>query len=805
MKIGLNWLKRYVDVDVDTAALPDIFTSLGFEVEGMECIGLRRQNTLVVGEIQGIEQHPNADKLSLCQVCVGENDVRQIVCGAKNFKLLDRVPVALPGTILPGDVSINSSMLRGVRSDGMMCSGGELGVKDDHSGLLILDPASPIGANLHDVLPVENDVIFDLSVTANRGDCLSYVGMARELACKLGKELKLPPPKPLAISNPMELMGPIGVESEDCSCYHAFCVRGVKIGPSPDWLANDLRAAGVKSVNNLVDVCNWVMLETGNPLHAFDLKKIVHGELHIRYALDGESMVGLDGKNHGLSRTVTVIADAARPLVIAGIIGSVDAEIDNSTTDILIESACFNPAAIMRSSRALGISTDSSHRFARSVDAHACERSGNRAVEMVLDLCGGEYVQKISAKKYECTPLEMRVEHGLIERRLGFEIGEEFIAYTLTALGFGVNFDGGTYAISVPPHRHDIALPVDIVEECLRVYGTDKIPSHPVQLTSVRRNDDGPYAFCTKTRHLLVNRGFFECYNYSLGDTTTLEAMCGEGSCINLRNPLLSDQNCYRQSLLPGLLSTLLSNIQNGNFDDQFFEVGKVAVKVGGEFSECLAVGLISLESSLDRTIGNVRTVNFCHMKELCFDILANILDTKQIDLRAISDSKIWQPGYGAEYGQLARSGVDVRCGLLNKKTLKSFFDLRCNVFAGEIIVADSVFTRKPAKHVYKPFSQFPRISRDISVVVSKGELAGDVQRVLEKCVKKSLAPHVEMEYVRLFDVYSGERIAPSKKALGFEVGFRSNERTLTDGEVQLLFDASQRALEKFYEIRKVS
>ncbi|MDR0595409.1 MAG: phenylalanine--tRNA ligase subunit beta [Puniceicoccales bacterium] len=805
MKLGLNWLKRYVDVDVDVAALSDIFTSLGFEVEGIEYIGLQRQSTLIVGEIQEIRQHPNADKLALCRVCVGRNDVRQIVCGAKNFKVSDHVPVALPGTILPGDVKIESSTLRGVKSDGMMCSGRELGIGNDHSGLLILDSASPIGANLHDVLNTESDVIFDLGVTSNRGDCLSYVGMARELASKLGKILKLPTFKVPEIFHRAECIAAVSVESEDCSCYHAFCVRGVKIGPSPDWLVSDLKASGMKSINNVVDICNWVMLEIGNPMHAFDLKKIADLRLNIRRARDGESLLGLDGKVHEMNQDVTVIADGNRPLVIAGIMGSIDAKIDDSTTDILLESACFESAAIMHSSRALGISTDSSYRFARSVDACTCEEAGNRAVALILELCGGEYVQRNVAKSYNHAPQTLKVEHDFIARRLGFEIDCERIIQILSTLGFGVEFSGGFYDLAVPSHRRDVTLPIDIVEECLRVYGTDKIPESPVKLTSVRRDDARPYTFCTKTRQLLANHGFLECYNYSLADVTLLETLCGEGSCIKLRNPLLSDQNCYRESLIPGLLSTLRSNIQNGNFDDQFFEIGKIAVKVSGEFNECLAVSLIALEDSLDRAVASTRHVDFFHTKKLCFDVLANILDTKQIDLRPISESKIWQPEHSAEYCQLARSGVGVRCGLLNKKTLKNFFDLKGNIFAAEMTIADSVFERKVAKHNYKPFSQFPRVSKDISVVVAKDEQVNDVQRVLEKCIKKSLVPNVEMEYVKLFDIYSGERIDSDKKALGFEIGFRSNERTLTDSEVQYLFDSSQRELEKFYEIRKVS
>jgi phenylalanyl-tRNA synthetase beta chain len=546
------------------------------------------------------------------------------------------------------------------------------------------------------------------------------------------------------------------------------------------------------------------MLETGNPMHAFDLHKIAGLELNIRHAKDGESIAGLDCKKHDLNCGVTVIADSKRPLVIAGMIGSIDAEIDDTTTDILIECACFDSAAIMHSSRDLGISTDSSNRFSRSVDACACEQAGNRAIGMILDICGGEYVHRDVAKRHAHTPVEFSITREFIANKLGFAIDCKYILHILSALGFDVRLDGDVFAITVPSHRHDITIPADIVEECLRVYGTDKIPESAVKLSSVHRNDAEPFIFCRKVRRLLANRHFFECYNYSLADAVQVEALCGKGNCIKLRNPLLLDQNCYRPSLIPGLLSTLRFNIQNGNFDGHFFEVGKVAVKVGDRFSEYLAVALIALEKSLDRSITGVCEVNFNCVKKMCFDILASVLDTEQINFQVISDSKVWHPGYAAEYCQLPHLGVDIKCGLINKKTLKSFFDLKPNIWAAEIIIADSVLAKKSVKHTYKPFSQFPRVSKDISIVVPEEEFAGNVQWTLKKCVLKSLTPGVNLEYIKLFDIYSGESVGPGKKAFGFEISFRSNEWTLTDREVQFLLNASRCELEKIYEIRRI-
>lgn len=804
MKISLNWLKRYVDINVDVKSLSDIFTSLGFEVENVESIGLMKQSTLVVGEIQEISQHPNADKLSVCKVCVNVNDVRQIVCGAKNFKLFDHVPVALPGTILPENVQINESNLRGVQSCGMMCSSRELGLGNDHAGLLILDKSTRVGTILHDAIDISSDTIFDLSITSNRGDCLGYFGIAREIGCKLCLPTKFPKEDKPTIKSQKSLMDKITVISDDCSCYYAFCINGVKIQKSPDWLVKDLQTSGIKSINNVVDICNWVMLESGNPLHAFDIKKVKNRILNVRYAANGESLLGLDNKVHDLNDMMTVIADSECPLVIAGIVGSIDAEIDDSTTDVLIESACFDHAAIMKTSRFLGVLTDSSYRFSRSVDGALCEYSGIRATKLILDLCGGEYVQNIVAKKYENHAKVINISGGFIAQKLGFQIEHSEILRILTALNFEVKGLGTELIITVPSFRSDIERPIDIVEECLRVYGTENLPNKAVILDSVHRVDHRAYTFYTQVRQILANHGFFECYNYSLLDSKVVTALFGEDHLIGLKNPLLSDQDCFRPSLLPGLLATLKFNIQNGNYDGSFFEIGKVAVQINNERNECLAVSFIAPESPFDRQLKSCK-VDFLDVKKLCLDVLNSLTNPKQIDLQPILESKIWQPEYAAEYLSLARSGIEIKCGLLNKCSLKSHFDIKSNIWGAEIILSDSVFTRKGLNKVYKPFSQFPRISKDISIIVNRDEKVGKVKHILEKIAKKSVANTVKIEYITLFDIYAGDRIDNTKKAFGFEINFRSDERTLTDNEVQKSFEYIQNEISKIYEIRKIS
>ncbi len=805
MKISLNWLRRYINVNLDTESLADVFTSLGFEIENIDFTGLKRQKSLVVGEIQKIDQHPNADKLSICSVSVGNDNLRQIVCGAKNFKLMDHVPVALPGTILPGDVKIEESKLRGILSSGMMCSGRELGLSNDHDGLLILSKDTEVGKILHDVINIPSDIIFDLSVTSNRGDCLSYLGIARELGSKLNLPVSFPDVTKTPIVNNSELLKCVNVSSKDCSCYYGFCITGINVQESPDWLINDLNTAGMKSINSVADICNWVMLETGNPLHVFDVKKIKNGQLNIRYATDDESLVGLDNKLHNLNSSVTVIADFEKPLVIAGIIGSIDAEVDDSTTDIFIESACFDHASIMLSSRNLNVSTESSYRFTHVVDAAACKSSGERALSLILEICGGEYVQYIPAKEHLKERTNISISNDLFFKKLGFCIPRDDIVNILQRLGFDVKITDVGFNVVVPSFRSDIERPIDIIEECLRVYGTDKIPNLPVNITNVKRNDHCSFTFLRNVRQILSNHDFFECYNYSFNDVNIVRNLLSSEPLVELENPLNIDQSCYRQSLLPGLLTTLKINIQNGNWENKFFEAGKIVTKVNTLPSECLAISCITTEIPLNRQI-EFKKVTFLDVKKLCFDVLKSLINTNQIKLSSMGASFLWQAEHSAEYCSLDRSGIEIKCGLLNKKSLKRYFDLKQNIWGIEIIITDAVFERNRSKNKrYKRFGVFPRVSKDISIIVDRNVQVGDVMSLLEKISKKSINSSIKIEYISLFDIYTGEQIGSDKKALGFEISFRSDERTLTDSEVQEFFEKIQNEVLKFYEIRKLA
>ncbi|MDR1595354.1 MAG: phenylalanine--tRNA ligase subunit beta [Puniceicoccales bacterium] len=806
MKISARWLKRYVDLGISDGELGEIFTSIGLEVDAVEKVGVSSQETLVVGEVLEIEQHPNADKLALCTVRVGENDARKIVCGARNFKVNDHVPVALPGTVLPGDFRIEKSNLRGVDSDGMMCSSRELGMGDDHAGLLILDKSTRVGRRLHDEIVVPDDTVFDISLTANRGDCLSHIGVARDVAARLNIPLKFPTIKGVEVSSthPTDhFLDEISIETGDCECYSAICVADIKIGESPDWMKRDLAAVGIRSINNAVDIGNWVMMETGQPVHIFDARKIIGNRLTIRLAVDGETVISLDSKRRMLNSSMMVICDGERPLVIAGVTGSIDAEVDGDTTDILIESAYFNANSIRQTAKALNISTESSHRFSRDIDTANVVRSCQRVADLVEEVCGGTVRSKCwvvgTPKRLESS---IDFSPSLIEKLCGFPIAIDVGEGILTRLGFGVEkLDDDRWSITVPAHRPDIMCSADIVSECLRIYGTDKIPETPPKFYGIHGNSSRSVTFLQNSGNYLSNHGFLECCSLSLRNRFDTERVFGDDSAIAMHNPFSTDQSCFRVSLIPGLLETMALNIQNGNWETKFFETGRVVLKIGGKFNECLAVGFAMLPIPIERSWRNFVETDFYDVKALIFPILQSFSDRLPV-FEDVESSNLWQPGYSASCGFLDRERFQATCGLLGINFVKKF-DVRQNVFAAEVIVHPSIFSKRPEKIAHRAFSQFPRVSKDISLIVDGDERGATVESNVLRFAKKNISEEIFIESVNVFDVYRGEGIPDGMKNIGITINYRSDRRTLTDAEVQTAFNSTQSDIEKLYKIRK--
>src|ERR1700685_3296008 len=426
MKISLNWIRDYVALDAPVEEITRAITFLGFEVEHVESTGAPRLDQVVVGEVLTRSKHPNADKLSVCTVDIGPaGGVRTIVCGAQNYKVGDRVPVALPGAVLPGNFRIKQSSIRGQLSDGMMCSGKELGIGEDQSGLLILADRPELGAPINRVLP-PGDTVFDVEITPNRPDCLSHLGLARELAAWFGKDLVYPQEKFRGDVGAARstLFTSVQVDNpEDCPLYTAHVVTGVRIGPSPAWMQERLRSVGLRPINNVVDVGNYVMLECGQPLHAFDAKKIAGGRLVVRRAHDGEKIKTLDGKERSLSGRTLVIADSSQALVIAGVMGGENSGVDASTTSIVLECAIFRASSVRWTSRSLGLSSDSSYRYERGVDPHSALEAAWRAIDLIAETSGGTVVGPVCVVGGDVPwKREITVSSGFVRSRLGFDI-----------------------------------------------------------------------------------------------------------------------------------------------------------------------------------------------------------------------------------------------------------------------------------------------------------------------------------------------------------------------------------------------
>ncbi|MDE3084605.1 MAG: phenylalanine--tRNA ligase subunit beta, partial [Verrucomicrobiota bacterium] len=687
MKISLNWLKDYVSLDAPIEEISQAITFLGFEVEGVHGTGAPKLDKVVVGEILTRGKHPNADKLSVCTVDVGSaGGVKTIVCGAHNCDAGNRVPVALPGAVLPGDFKIKQSTIRGQLSDGMMCSPKELGVADDAKGLFLLGGRPPLGAPINDVLPA-GDVVFDVEITPNRPDCLSHLGLARELAAWFKRDLIYPQAKfkgasPDAAPHP-HLLSSVSVEAdEDCPLYTATIVAGVKIGPSPAWLQERLRAVGLRPINNVVDVTNYVMLEYGQPMHAFDAKKIGGKKIIVRRAADGEKLITLDGKERVLSSRMLVIADADRPLVVAGVMGGAEAEVDDVTTDLVLEVAYFKPQSIRWTSKRLGLSSDSSYRFERGVDPHTAAEAAKRAIDLILETADGQVVGPLYKVGGDVPwQREIAVTPEFICRKLGFTISEMEMKAAFESIELKIERedempDGPRWTISIPSWRGDLDRPIDLVEEVLRLYGADRVPSSTVLSPGLLGDDDPMVIFTRRVADYLVNQHFHECVNYTLRSRQELQTWVSQTSAheLALANPLAEDMSHLRSTLAIGLLDAVKLNQSRGVAISRIFEVGRAFVEQDGRIYEAASAVFLLVQNNADRTWLRRDPADFYTVKRHV-EIIARAAGVELAQQRIVpfagSSYHGWQEGHSGSAGDFCRDGWSVRFGLLNLSMVK--------------------------------------------------------------------------------------------------------------------------------------
>ncbi|MBK8478530.1 MAG: phenylalanine--tRNA ligase subunit beta [Opitutaceae bacterium] len=820
MKLSLNWLRRYVALDRPVEEISNALTMIGFEVEGIVRTGLAPMANVVVGEILTRDKHPGADKLSVCTVRIApEGAPTQIVCGAPNCDAGHRVPVALPGAVMPGDFKIKVSKIRGVESNGMMCSARELGLGEDAGGLLVLPGSIALGTPIHEALGA-GDVVFDLEITPNRPDCLSHLGLARELAAWFRLPLQYPE---IRVKSPAthgvaasHLLESVAVTAEeDCPHYTAHVVAGVKIGPSPAWLQEALQAVGLRPINNVVDVTNFVLLETGQPLHAFDAKKIAGHRLVIRRAGDGEKLVTLDNKERTLNGRMLVIADAEKPLVVAGIMGGASAEVDPTTTDLVLESAYFKPTGIRWTSKKLGLSSDSAYRFERGIDPCGVLDAARRALDLILETAGGHVVGplfKVGGEPATETAIEVTPE--FIRRRAGYDIPDTAMRGILESIELEVEqrlaleAPGFVWTVKVPSWRGDLDRPVDLVEEVVRLYGCDKIPPAPVVAVALPEADDPISEFNRAATAYLVGQHFFECINYSQRSGPETAAWVSEAAAqaLALANPFTEEYSHLRASLINGLLDNLRLNQDRRTGATKLFEVGRTFREQDGKIYECLSVGFL-ICTTADETQWLPRAAaDFYTAKRHLTVVAANAgvaLENLRVEPVAAANAG-WQPGHSATFGRLT-DGCEARCGLLNLEMLRKL-GLTGGVVAGilHLLPEKAAVARPRAK--FKAFSLFPPALRDVALVVDEAAAAETVRRDVAKAARAAVvAGKFVLENVRLFDVYRGTGLPEGKKSFAFSLVYRAEDRTLTDDEVNVAFQKTQDELAKnaAYAIRK--
>tara|TARA_B100002019_G_scaffold290433_1_gene308125 strand:+ start:2200 stop:4668 length:2469 start_codon:yes stop_codon:yes gene_type:complete len=821
MKISYNWLKQYFLSECSSEAILEALPLMGFDVEETEVLGPPPMEQVVVGEVLDFEAHPNADRLRLCRVQTEEGaEAHSIICGAKNFVSGDRVMVALPGAVLPGNFKIKKSKLRGIESEGMLCSSKELNIGQDHDGILLLERSHPLGTPVNTVFP-ENDIIFHLEITPNRVDVLSHIGLARELAARFDGTVSLPNIAKVNEVNASHqanaILKSVQVEAPElCPEYSVLCIEGLVVAPSPPWLKSALESVGLRSINNVVDITNYVLHETGHPLHAFDAGKISGKALTVREANAGEIITTLDEKKHELAPSMLVIADTKKPLAIAGVMGSSDAEVDLQTQSIVLEAAYFKPSSVRMTARRLGISTDSSYRFERGVDPLGIQFAIERAAALILELAGGSILgsrSKIGSADSVANLSAIGFSPNAMRTFIGFSVEDALIESVFQSLNFSIERSDDSsdafWKVSVPSYRQDLTRAVDLYEEFIRIYGTDKIPAQPIRAEGINELDHSIYTYNSSVGAYLTGKSFHETFLYTLRDGEEFEFFGGKADTdslhLKLDNPLQSDQTHLRNSTIPGLLDVLELNHARHNERAQFFERGRVFRMINGGMLELISVGFVACAVQRERAWLQRSPIDFYTAKSYVEDLLS-LLPFSHGGLKwtPIESSSFWQAAHSARGGNLSDCGYEAEVGLLNIKNIKARWGISEPVFAGSLLVIPDMFEKSSQRRRFQALSNQPASSKDLSLVVDSNVLASEVQEEVKRCID-SLIEGFACEAVSVFDVYAGDGLDAEKKSVSLSMRFRAQDRTLKDTEVNALFEAVQSKIleDTNYQIRK--
>jgi phenylalanyl-tRNA synthetase beta chain len=772
MKVTYSWLKSLTDFNFTPKELVTRLTMAGLEVDSVH-----HQNWefdgVVVGEVLKKNQHHESDHLWICDVNVGKRKL-SIVCGAPNVEVGQKVPVAPEGTRLPGGQVIQRTKIRGVDSEGMICSEAELGISSNGEGIMVLDDNVKFGAKLRDVIG-SGDIILDVDVTPNRPDCFGAIGIAREIATLAGSKLKLPKVnfredrKPISSFVQIKILDP-----DKCPRYTARFIGDVQIKPSPWWLRQRLEAIGIRSINNVVDVTNFVMMETGQPLHAFDYDLLKGRRIVVKKAKTGDEFTTLDGKTHKLTSNSLMICDAKRPVGIGGIMGGVNSEVSIATKNILLESAYFDPVNTRRTCKNLGISTESSRRFERGTDPNGVVYALNRAAQLIAELSGGAIAKGlIDVYPKRIKPKRTKLRNERIKRLLGVSVPSSNVKSILTRLGFKIvakNVAG--FTVEVPTFRPDVTREADLIEEVARVHGFENIPEATVveidQLTPGNRGEQ----FARAIKQQLTAGGLSEILTYSLLSKKLANLFSDETKLVDVVNPISSDFSTLRPSLLPGLVNIVRWNVNRKNYNLRLFEIGNVFAKDAKGISE---------SKKISAALTGAAFADNWKQKSPGFDIY----DVKGIVENLLRRNNVagfsFKP-VDVTFGKKTSLSIEYSGQLLGligelKAEILAQFDVEQPVYFFEMDFA-SLLEKAHGWKLYSPIPKFPPVIRDIAILVHEsldtGPIANDIHKNGGEFLKQ----------VNLFDVFVGQQIEPGYKSLAFTLTFFSARRTLTEEEV---------------------
>lgn len=782
MKLSLNWLKEYVDVDVSPEELAHMLTMAGLEVEELEHLG-QISEKVIVARVISVRKHPKADRLSLCDVDTGSSIV-QVVCGAPNVEKGCLTPMALPGAKLPGGITVKESTLRGEKSSGILLAEDELGLTDDHSGIMILSSDLEVGTPLIQALDLD-DWALDISLTPNRPDCASVIGVAREIAALTGKKIHLPEIRYKEEGLPVSDITSVDVKDSDgCPRYSAGMIQNVTLKPSPFWMRYRLYVSGTRSKNNIVDISNYVLLETGQPLHTFDYDQLSENRIVVSKAKDGDKFVTLDEKERTLNKNHLMICDGEKPVGVAGIMGGLNSEISDSSVNILIESACFDPVTIRRGAKSLGITSEASYRFERGIDIEGIIYALRRALMLSSELAGGTVnkgIIDIYPEKYRSPVIDLRIHKT--NNFLGSSISQDEMILYLEALQMSVGIKGyGVIEVIPPTYRVDLSREIDLVEEIARMSGYDNIPVTYPAIKPSEKGDIPSLELYKKACEVLAGIGFSEIITYSFISPDSADLL-GAGknseirSFVDLMNPLTTEQSVMRTSLIPGLISAVKENIAHGESNLKLFEWGKVYIRDDSSelpVEKIMLSGIMNGNYDSKKWHNEPRPVDFYDVKG-AVEVLLRSAGLLDYSFEKRKTTEVY-----SEDASCCICSNDNAFGYIGKmnSSIIDRYDIKSNnLYVYEIYIGELIAEISKNVFKYESYAKYPAVFRDISIIVDKKVESDTVLSIIMKRGGRLV------ESADLFGVYEGKKLGENKKSLSYRICYRSDRETL-DGDL---------------------